>query len=73
MDAIKLIEPAVAWQEGRWLDRVEQSASFLFMHGYITQSQRQKVSQKLERQLSEALTAGVIVSTPTERPNHDAD
>lgn len=60
MDAQKLIEPAATWQGDRWLDRVDACASFLYMHGYIPQSQRAKIAQKLETQLKTALEAGHI-------------
>jgi len=65
MDAKTLISPAADWSDGRWLDRVEQSASFLFVHGYITGSQREKVALRLEKQIRAGLDAGEIIATPS--------
>ena len=63
MDVKTLISPAADWSGQRWLDRVDAAASLLFLHGYITQTQRAKVTQKLERQLARAIERGEIVQT----------
>lgn len=62
MEVQKLIEPAEPWADGRWLDRVDQAASFLFLHGYISQTQRMKVAQKLERELRAGIEQGRIIT-----------
>lgn len=67
MDVEKLIESAAPWTDGRWMDRVDQAASFLFLHGYISQSQREKVVKRLESQLRDGVEQGrIIVRQSTE-------
>lgn len=57
----KLITPAPAWTDQTWAARIDAAASLLFLHGYIPQSQREKITIKIERQFSDAIAAGDIV------------
>jgi mannitol/fructose-specific phosphotransferase system IIA component (Ntr-type) len=61
MDIQKLIEPAADWTGQHWAARIDQCASLLFLHGYITQSQRTKITEKLEKQFRDGLASGKIV------------
>ena len=61
MDIQKMVEPAKDWSDASWIDRIDRCASFLFLHGYITQAQRSKVTEKLERQVTQGLASGAIV------------
>ena len=65
MDIEKLVTPAVDWTGGSWANRIDQAASLLFMHGYISQSQRSKVTERLEKQFRVGLESGAIAPSPT--------
>lgn len=56
-----LVSPAVDWVGGTWVERIDQAASLLFCHGYITQRQREKITLKIERQFENGLRDGRIV------------
>ncbi|NML93829.1 hypothetical protein [Novosphingobium olei] len=65
MEIEKLVQPAPDWCGGSWAARIDQAASVLFLHGYISQSQRQKITQKLEKQFQAGLGQGRIVCVAT--------
>lgn len=65
MQIQRLISQAPAWTDESWAARIDQSASLLFVHGYITQSQRTKITQRIEKQFADAIAAGEIVERPT--------
>ena len=53
-----LLQPAKPWdKEESWAERIDACASMLYVHGYIPQSTRAKINEKLARQLVEADTA----------------
>ena len=61
--AIKmLVSPAADWTGQTWAARMDHAASLLFCHGYITGSQREKITRKLEKQLTDGIASGEIVS-----------
>lgn len=64
IDITKLIEPAVDWSGQTWAQRLDAAASLLFVHGYINQSTRTKITQKIERQFAEGLKSGAIIERP---------
>lgn len=64
MDIETLVGPAPDWNGGSWANRMDQAASLLFLHGYITQGQRTKITQKIERQFRDGIDSGRI--TPQE-------
>lgn len=61
MHITKLVEPAVDWTGQTWAARMDAAASLLFLHGYIPQSQRIRITEKLEKQFAKAIADGVIV------------
>lgn len=61
MEIAKLITPAPDWSGGSFANRIDQAASFLFLHGYISQSQRTLITCKIERQFMDAIRRGEIV------------
>jgi len=65
MEIERLIEPATDWMGGTWAARIDQAASLLFLHGYITQGQRTKITQKLEAQFRDGIELGRIISQGT--------
>lgn len=67
MEIEKLIQPAPDWSGDTWAGRVDQCASVLFLHGYISQRQRESITCKLEKQFQQGLASGRIVK----RENHD--
>ena len=67
MEIEKLVEPAVDWTGGTWAKRLDQSASLLFLHGYITQAQRVQIANRIEKQFRAGIEAGRIVAR-TEEP-----
>lgn len=68
----KLISVAPDWTDQTWTQRIDDAASLLYLNGYITMSQRAKISQKIERQYKDAIANGEIkpVAPPatTEEP-----
>lgn len=56
-----IVAPAVDWTGDSWGGRIDKAASLLFVHGYITQSQRAKVTQKLDKQYADGIANGLIV------------
>lgn len=56
-----LIAPAADWTGQTWATRMDQAASLLFCHGYITEKQRTKITRTIEKQFTDALAKGVIV------------
>ncbi len=48
----KLLSPAIDWQHDTIAQRIDACASMLFVHGYIPLSTREKIGNKLDRQLS---------------------
>ncbi len=70
MEIETIVAPAVDWTGQTWAQRIDAAASLLFLHGYIPQSQRVKITQRLERQFSEGIAAGRIVERKQE-PGHD--
>lgn len=61
MEITRLIAPAVDWTDQTWAQRVDAAASLLFVHGYISQSQRAKIADKMNAQFAKAIADGVIV------------
>lgn len=61
MDITKLITAAPDWTDQTWAARMDAAASLLFLHGYIPQSQREKITRKIEKQFADAIAAGEIV------------
>lgn len=57
----EIIAPATDWTNDIWGGRIDKAASLLFVHGYITQSQRAKVTQKLDKQYADGIASGQIV------------
>lgn len=51
MNNKKLFQKAATWEGGTWAERIDQSASMLFCHGYISMSQREVIGKKLAAQL----------------------
>lgn len=47
MDITKLITAAPDWTDQTWAARMDAAASLLFLHGYIPQSQREKITRKI--------------------------
>ncbi len=68
MEIEKLVQPALDWTGESWGGRVDHAASFLFIHGYITQAQRAKVTQKLDKQYQDGLASGRIIQKPHPEP-----
>jgi hypothetical protein len=61
MDIEKLVQTAPDLVGGSWANRLDYAASLLFLHGYIPQSQRAKITAKLEKQFADGLADGRIV------------
>lgn len=61
MSVLQLIKPAPDWTDETWTQRMDAAASLLFLHGYITQGQRTKITHKIETQFKAAIEAGIIV------------
>ena len=57
----ELVKPALDWSGGSWAGRVDQAASFLFLHGYIPASQRQRITNRIEKQFRDGIEAGAIM------------
>lgn len=57
----QLVESAPDWTGGSWAGRVDQAASFLFLHGYIPASQRERITNRIEKQFRDGIEAGRIV------------
>jgi len=55
MKRSELLAPAVAWSGQTWAGRIDQCASMLFCHGYITGSVREKIGRKLVAECEAAL------------------
>lgn len=66
MDIRKLISTAPDLAGGTWANRIDYAASLLFIHGYISQSQREKITRKLEKQFTDALRLGEIIERAQE-------
>ena len=64
MQIEKMIGPAPDWTEQTWAQRIDAAASLLFLHGYIPQRQREKITQKINYQFQIAIDAGKIVAVP---------
>jgi hypothetical protein len=64
MDIKELIAPAIDWTDQTWAQRLDMAASVLFLHGYITQSQRAKIADKMNAQFQKAIDNGEIVERP---------
>lgn len=62
---MNLFAPAPDWKHATMAERVDACGSMLFLHGYITASQRSKVTLRLEKQLAQAIEAR---SAKTEGP-----
>ncbi len=62
----KLIAPAVDWSDETWASRLDRAASLLYCHGYITQAQRSKITQRIEKQCENALAKGEIIARAPE-------
>ena len=60
MEIEVLVQPAEKWTEGTWAYRIDLAASLLFLHGYITQTQRWRVTEKLEKQFRDGIAQGRI-------------
>ena len=45
-----------------WANRIDYAASLLFVQGYIPESQRKKIADKLNRQFEQGLASGRIVA-----------
>jgi len=67
--ASALLQPAEPWTGDTWAGRIDQSASMLFLHGYISMSQRAKIGKKLEKQIQGAL----LLCQDEGCPNHGTD
>lgn len=52
-----ILAPAEDWTDGCWAERIDQCASMLFYHGYITESAREKIGRRLELQIAIAMEA----------------
>lgn len=61
MDIEKLVSPAPDWTSETWAARMDQAASLLFVHGYISPSARSKITQRIEKQFRDGLASGAIV------------
>jgi len=61
MDIHRLIAPAPEWIGGSFAARIDQAASLLFLHGYISQSQRTLITCRIEKQFMDAIRRGDIV------------
>lgn len=57
MKQVDFLKPAMDWTDGTWAHRIDRCASMLFVHGYITMSQRDKIGKKLEAQVAAAIRA----------------
>lgn len=66
MDVVKQIEKAPDWCDQTWAQRLDMAASVLFIHGYITQSQRTKIANKMNAQFEKAIADGAIVERKAE-------
>lgn len=69
MDITRLVEPAADWIDQTWAQRIDAAASLLFLHGYIPQSQRSKITDKMDSQFAKGLADGLIVerSAPVQK------
>lgn len=65
MDIETLVAPAADWTGQTWAQRMDQAASILFLHGYIPQSVRSRITAKLEKQFADGIAAGRIVERAT--------
>ena len=61
MNIETLVSPAADWTGDTWAGRMDQAASLLFLHGYIPQSQREKITRKIEAQFKDAIASGQII------------
>ena len=61
MDIETLVSPAADWKSETWGQRVDEAASLLFIHGYITESARRGVTKKLDKQYADGVASGRIV------------
>lgn len=57
----KIVSIAPDWENQTWGQRIDQAASLLFLHGYITSRQRMAVTTKLDKQYREGIASGKIV------------
>lgn len=60
MKAHKLIENAADWTNQNWMQRLDSAASLLFIHGYLSPAQREKITHKIEREIEAGLASGEI-------------
>lgn len=56
-----LIEAAPDWTDQTWAQRMDAAASLLFLHGYIPQSQRERIARKMNNQFADGIADGLIV------------
>lgn len=64
----QMIAPAPDWAGETWAQRIDAAASLLFLHGYIPQSIRSKITQKIETQFRDALDQGRIIAKAPAKP-----
>lgn len=62
MHITKLVEPAPDLPGQTWAQRLDYAASILFLHGYIPQSVRSKITVKLEKQFADGIAKGESVA-----------
>jgi len=60
MDIFRLIDAAPDWMDQTWVQRMDECASVLYLHGYINQSARTKITEKIEKQFKTAIAEGRI-------------
>lgn len=61
MEIEKLVSPAPDIVGDTWAQRLDYAASILFVHGYIPQGQREKITQKMEKQFEQGIKSGRII------------
>lgn len=52
-----LLNPAVDWTDENWAQRLDRCASMLFLHGYITETARDKIGARLTKHFEAAAHA----------------
>ncbi len=61
MDIEKLVELAPDLIGQTWAQRLDLAASLLFVQGYIPQSQRAKIANRMNKQFADGIASGRIV------------
>jgi len=57
----KLVQQAPDVIGGTWANRFDYAASILFVHGYIPESQRKKIADKMNSQFVDGIDQGLII------------